>query len=95
VELLVLFVTVVAARILVAPLVRRIPSPAWYERAKLRGRPGIPITTGLGTLLLMGLFWLIGERRGVVGAVLLVLWIAVPAAAWEILRSWRRRPRGI
>jgi hypothetical protein len=91
IELLALLLTVVASRILLAPVLHRVEGPPWYQRAKARGRPGIPVVTVLGCLLLMSLAWLIGERRGLLGALMLALWIGAPLAAWEILRSWRRR----
>ncbi len=92
-ELMVLAVTVAAARLLLTPLRRRVRPPGWFVRARERGRPGVPVTTVLATLLGMGALWLIGERRGVPGALLLLFWIAIPLTAVEILLAWRRRPR--
>jgi len=39
----------------------------------------------------MLVLWLIGERRGVLGALLFLLWIAIPLTAFELLRTWVRR----
>ncbi|MGH2626279.1 MAG: hypothetical protein ACRDHY_06460 [Anaerolineales bacterium] len=90
VEAIVLVVTVLAARVLAAPLLRRVRPPAWFERLRARGRPGVPLLATLGALLLMVGLWLIGERRGLLNLLLLLLWIAAPLTAWEILRAWRR-----
>ena len=90
-EALVLVVTTLSARVLVAPLLRRVRPPAWLARARARGRPGVPVTAILGGLGLMLVLWLIGERRGVLGALLFLLWIAIPLTAFELLRTWVRR----
>jgi multisubunit Na+/H+ antiporter MnhG subunit len=91
VEAIVLVVTVLAARVLAAPLLRRLRSPAWFERLRARGRPGMPLVATLGALVLMVGLWLIGEQRGLLNLLLLLLWIAAPLTAWEVLRAWRRR----
>lgn len=92
-EALVLVITALSARILLAPLLRRLRPPAWLERARIRGRPGVPVTAILAALLLMLLLWLIGERRGLPGAVLFLFWIAAPLTAFELLIRWRRPRR--
>lgn len=93
IEAILFAVTLVAARIVLAPLLRRLPAPAWYRRLRARHRPGVPVVTVAGTVFLMGVVWVIGARQGVAGYVLLALWVLTPLAAWEILRSWWRRDR--
>jgi hypothetical protein len=93
-EPLVLVVTVIAAAFLLRPLLNRLPAPRWYVRARDRGRPGIPVTVALAAALVLAIAWTIGERRGVLGGILLILWIGAPLTAWRVFRSWYRRPRG-
>lgn len=73
------------------PLFRRVPVPEWLERARIRGRPGVPVTAWLGALLLMTAVWLVGERRRLAGLVLLSVWLASPLLALWISLQWRRR----
>jgi hypothetical protein len=84
VELLVYAVTVALAGGLLRPVLRRLPVPGWLERARRRGRPGVPVTAWLGCL--------IGERRGLAGALLFGLWVLAPVAAAWITSFWLRRP---
>ena len=93
IELAIYLVTLVAVGVLAAPVVRRLPAPAWYLRARDRGRPGIPVVTALGSLLLLGLLWLLGEQRGVIGTVALVLWIGAPLTAFFVIGTWIRDRR--
>ena len=93
IELAIYLVTLVAVGVLVAPVVRRLPAPAWYLRARDRGRPGIPVVAALGSLLLLGLLWLLGEQRGVIGTGALVLWIGAPLTAFFVIRTWIRDRR--
>jgi multisubunit Na+/H+ antiporter MnhG subunit len=93
-EPLVLVVTVIAAAFLLRPILDRLPAPRWYARARERGRPGIPVTMTLVAALVLAMEWMIGERRGVFGGILLILWIGAPLAAWRVFRSWYRRPHG-
>ena len=79
------------AAFFVWPLFRRLPVPEWLERARVRGRPGVPVTAWLGALLLMAVAWLAGERRGLAGLLLLAVWLATPLAALWISLQWRRR----
>lgn len=85
--------TLAAALLLVLPLARRLPVPGWYARARQRGRPGVPVVSVLGALLLMALAWWIGERRGWFGAVLQLVWIGAPLLAVLINLDWRRTRR--
>lgn len=100
VELLVYTLTLIAVGVLAAPVVRRLPAPKWYRLARERGRPGIPVVTVGGALVLMGILWLIGERRGVFGSTLLILWLGAPLTGFFVVRTWltdrrkRRGPRG-
>lgn len=88
IELIVLLVTLLGAGILVSPMVARLPAPAWYQRARERGRPGIPVVAVVGALTMMGILWLIGERRGVLGLIVLGLWLAAPLTAFFVVRTW-------
>ena len=73
------------------PLFRRLPVPDWLVQARARGRPGVPVTAWLAAFLLMGVTWLVGERRGITGLVLLGCWLAAPLAALRITLFWRRQ----
>jgi hypothetical protein len=73
---------------LARPLVRGRPLPAWLERARLRGKPGVPVTAWLGAFLLMLAAWLIGDQRGIAALLLWLLWVAGPLAACWITWLW-------
>jgi hypothetical protein len=92
-ELPVYLVTIGLAGLLVRPVLRRIPLPGWLARARLRGRPGVPVTAWLLVLLLLGLAWLAGERRGLAALVLLGVWLLAPVVAAWVTSLWLRRPR--
>lgn len=91
-EILIYAATVALAGLLLRPVLRRLPVPAWLERARRRGRPGVPVTAWLGCLLLLGVLWLIGEFRGLAGALLFGLWVLAPITAAWITSLWLRRP---
>lgn len=94
-EPLALLVTVAATSVLLRPLLDRIRTPSWYERARQRGRPGVPVTVALSAAVLMTIAWMIGERRGVGGVILLLVWIGAPLTTWRVVRAWylpKRRP---
>ena len=82
----------ISAAMVTGPLWRRLTLPDWLVRARQRGRPGVPVTSWLAALLIMGLCWLIGERRGVLGGLLLLLWVLAPMAALGVTGLWLRRP---
>ena len=90
-EFLLFVMTVVLVRVLTAPLVRRFPSPGWFERLRARGRPGVPVVTVAGVLVMMLILWLIGERRGVFGFLLMTFWVGTPVLAWIVLSRWWAR----
>lgn len=97
IELLAYTLTLMAVGVLAAPVVRRLAAPTWYRLARERGRPGIPVLAVGGALVLTGILWLIGERRGVFGAILLILWFGAPLTAFFVVRAWltdRRNRRG-
>ena len=75
------------------PFVRGRPLPMWLERARLRGKPGVPVTAWLGAVLLMLVVWLIGDQRGILALLLWLLWIAGPLVACWISWLWIRRAR--
>ena len=62
--------------------------PAWLERARLRGRPGVPVTAWLGASLLMIVTWSVGDQRGILAFLLWVLWIGGPLTASWITWLW-------
>lgn len=82
-----------ALGLLLRPWVRRRPLPAWLARARERGRPGVPVTAWLAAILLMTLAWWIGERRGLFGLLLLLVWLLAPLTAAWITALWIRRSR--
>ena len=92
-ELAILVVSVAAVVVLTRPVRRNRPVPGWLVRARARGRPGVPFLAVFGTLVVMGLAWALGERRGVLGGLLYIVWVGVPAAAFMILRYWRKAGR--
>ena len=91
VELLIYCTTVALAGVLLRPVLRRLPVPGWLRRAQQRGRPGVPVTAWLAALLLLAALWLIGERRGLAGLLLLSLWLSGPIVAAWITSLWFRR----
>ena len=79
---------------LIRPLLRGRLLPAWLERARLRGRPGVPVTTWLLAVLLMWVTWLIGDQRGIIALLLWLIWIGGPLiAAWLTWLWTRRKPK--
>ena len=83
--------------VLSRPLLRGRSLPAWLERARLRGRPGVPVTAWLGAMLLMLLVWMIGDQRGIFALLLWLVWIGAPLLAAGITWLWvdtRRRVKG-
>ena len=76
---------------LARPFLRRRPLPVWLERARLRGRPGVPVTAWLSAVLLMWVVWLIGERRGIFGFLLWLVWIGGPLVASFLTVLWVKR----
>lgn len=89
------FLSFLTAIAIVGVLARRLargrPLPAWLERARLRGRPGVPVTAWLGAILLMTVTWLIGEQRGVLGFLLWLLWISGPLVACWLTILWLKQ----
>jgi len=87
-EFLSFVIAIAIAAYLARPFVGGRPSPAWLERARLRGKPGVPVTAWLGAFLLMLLAWLIGDQRGILALLLWLLWIAGPLVACWITWLW-------
>jgi hypothetical protein len=88
------FATAIAVLIwLIRPLFRGRPLPAWLERARLRGKPGVPVTAWLLAVLLMGVTWLIGDQRGIIAFLLWLLWICGPLIAAWLTWLWLRRAK--
>lgn len=92
-ELVLFILTVALTGCLLRPVLRKIPLPAWLVRARERGRPGVPLSAWLAAAAIMGLSWLIGERRGLFGLLLLLTWILAPLLAAWISLLWVRRER--
>ena len=74
--------------LLVRPLRRRFALPDWLVRARLRRRPGIPVTAWIAALLVMELAWLFGERRGLGAVLALGVWIGAPLVAMWVSWYW-------
>jgi hypothetical protein len=79
--------------VLLRPLIRGRPLPGWLERARLRGRPGVPVSAWLGAFLLMSLAWLIGDQRGFIALLLWLVWICAPLAAAWVTWLWIARSK--
>ncbi len=92
-EFLAFFTAVAIVGFLARRLARGRPLPPWLERARLRGRPGVPVTAWLCAILLMTVTWLIGEQRGILGLLLWLLWIGGPLVAGWVTNLWVRRRR--
>jgi len=90
-ELVVFVVLLLTGAVLTAPLWRRVTLPGWLVRARERGRPGVPVTAWLAAILIMGFAWLLGERRGVLGGLLFLLWVMAPLTALGVTGLWLRR----
>ena len=81
---------------LVRPLLRGRRLPAWLERARLRGRPGVPVTAWLLAVVLMQLTWLVGDQRGIFAFLLWLIWISGPLVACWLTWLWvRRKNKGV
>ena len=80
--------------LLIRPFRHRFKLPEWLVRARIRRRPGIPVTSWLAALLLMEVVWLFGERRGLLGLLALAVWIGAPMLAIWVSWYWikGRRP---
>ena len=65
--------------------------PAWLERARLRGKPGVPVTAWLLAVLLMWVTWLFGDQRGIFAFLLWLIWISGPLVACWLTWLWTRR----
>lgn len=82
--------------LLVRPLRRRFTLPDWLVRARIRRRPGIPVTAWIAALLLMEFAWLFGERRGLGAVLALSIWIGAPLVAiwvsWYWIKGLRENP---
>jgi hypothetical protein len=87
-ELVLLVISISLAGLLSRPVVRRLRLPAWFVRARERGRPGIPVSAWLGAVLLMSLAWVVGERRGLPGLILFLIWVGSPLAAGLVTLTW-------
>jgi hypothetical protein len=90
------FVTAIATVFwLIRPFLRGRSLPAWLERARLRGRPGVPVTAWLLAGLLMWITWLIGDQRGPFAFLLWWMWMGGPLVACWLTWLWvRRRGKG-
>ena len=73
------------------PFLRSRQLPAWLERARLRGRPGVPVTAWILAVLLMWITWLIGDQRGIFAFLLWVIWIGGPLIASWVTWLWTKQ----
>jgi hypothetical protein len=83
------FVTALAMiALLVRPFLRSRSLPAWLERARLRGRPGVPVTACLSAVVVMFLTWSLGDQHGIIAFLLWFVWIGAPLIACRITWLW-------
>ena len=75
---------------LIRPFLRGRSLPAWLKRARLRGRPGVPVTAWFLAVLLMWITWLIGDQRGPFALLLWLMWIGGPLVACWLTWLWVR-----
>ena len=87
-ELLAFITALAMIALLVRPFLRSRRLPAWLERARLRGRPGVPVTAWLSAVLLMFLTWSVGDQRGFLALLLWTIWIGAPIAACWVTWLW-------
>jgi hypothetical protein len=97
-ELILFAIAATCLTLLGRPLLARVGLPAWLVRARIRRRPGIPVTAWILALLSMELAWMIGDRRGLGAILALLLWTGLPMLAiwltWYWLRGLRPREEG-
>ena len=90
-ELLCFAIAITLLTWLARPFFRGKSLPAWLERARLRGRPGVPVTAWFLAVLVMWLTWLAGDQRGVLALLLWSVWIGGPLIAIWLTWLWTRR----
>jgi hypothetical protein len=88
-EIAVMGVLVIAANILLRPTLRRFRAPGWAVR--LRSRPRVLIRVWTLALIVMVVLWFVGEQRGLLNGLLLLLWVGVPLAALRLTAFLFRR----
>jgi hypothetical protein len=91
-EVALYLLTVAFLGVLISPLIRRFRSPLWFQRLRERKRPGVPVLICLAGAGLMALAWMLGERRGLLGILLMLIWYGTPLVVLHILAAWRRQP---
>jgi hypothetical protein len=87
-ELLAFFTALAMIALLVRPFLRSRRLPAWLERARLRGRPGVPVTAWLCAVGVMSLTWSLGDQHGIIAFLLWFVWIGAPLLACWITWLW-------
>lgn len=92
IEIVVMFVLVIAANILLRPTLRRFQAPGWAVRLRSRPPSGVLVRVWAGALAVMVVLWFVGEQRGVLNGLLLLLWVGVPLAALRLTAFLFRRP---
>lgn len=90
-EIVVMVVLVIAANILLRPVLRRLPAPAWALRLRTQSRSQILVRVWAGAFGLMVVLWFVGEQRGLLNGLLLLLWVGVPLAALRLTAFLFRR----
>lgn len=90
-EIAVMGVLVIAANILLRPTVRRFQAPGWAVRLRSRPRSRVLIRVWALTLIVMVVLWFVGEQRGLLNGLLLLLWVGVPLAALRLTAFLFRR----
>ncbi len=90
-EIVVMGVLVIAANILLRPVLRRFPAPAWALRLRTQTRSHILIRVWAGAFGFMVVLWFVGEQRGLLNGLLLLLWVGVPLTALRLTAFLFRR----
>lgn len=90
-EIVVMGVLVIATNILLLPTFRRFRAPGWALRLRSRPRSQVLIRLWALTLAVMVGLWFVGEQRGVLNGLLLLLWVGVPLAALRLTAFLFRR----
>lgn len=90
-EIVVMGVLVIAANILLRPALRRFQAPGWALRLRNRPRPSVLVPLWAGTIGLMVVLWFVGEQRGLLNGLLLLLWVGIPLATLRLTAFLFRR----
>lgn len=91
-EIAAFLATVLLADTLLRPLYRRLPAPRWAMALRYRRRARVVTAAWTLTAVTLLALWLIGEQRGLLSGLLLLIWVGVPLAAFRLSIYLLRRP---